>query len=274
MSDHNHETGELTTVAPQAPVSERQISGEIIPAQPPLPQTPFDQVAASIAEITAEIAEHPVLKEGKNAFHGYMFARLQDVLAVVAPAMAKHGLTILQSERERGFMDRGNAIYATYDFVVMHKSGQVWPQRLQGTGVANTRTSKGTFDDKGLNKCHSAARKFFLMSLFQIPTTDDPDRGQRPSANARTPIAQPSRAPIDIEKRKVLERIPGEPWENWSRDFLLAIKGSTDLDKIEAWLDANKTVLEQLRKEMPEHHQHVMRQYNKRVLELQPGEAS
>lgn len=266
MSDHDPETGELPATVPApatAPALEQM--------QQQLPQTPFDQVAGAIAAATAEIAEHPVLKEGKNAFHGYMFARLQDVLAVVAPAMAKHGLTVLQSERESGFMDKGNAVFAKYDFVIIHKSGQVWPIRQQLTGVANTRTSKGTFDDKGMNKCHSAARKFFLMGLFQIPTTDDPDRAAGP--RRPSPISPPTQEPFDANTPRVLPRA-GQPWERWSMLFLGAVLGCRDLDKIEEWLDLNKPVLEELRKELPEHHQHVMRQYNKRVLELQPSEAS
>lgn len=274
MSEHDPETGELPAVV-QSPAIAKPDEVPAQVTQVPLPQTPFDKVAEAIADITAEVAEHPVLKEGKNTFHGYNFARLQDVVTVLSPIMSKHGLTILQSERERGFMDRGNAIYATYDFVVMHKSGQVWPQRLQGTGVANTRTSKGTFDDKGLNKCHSAARKFFLMSLFQIPTTDDPDRaGPRTNTNARTPIAQPTREPVEVDKPQALPRIGEEPWENWTHRFLNVIGMSGDLDKVEAWLDANRQALEQLRKQMPEHHQHIMRQYNKRVLQLQPSETT
>ena len=278
MSEHDPQTGELPATMPAVPAPTTAPAPALEPAQPPaLPVTPFDQVAGAIALATAEIAEHPVLKEGKNTFHGYNFARLQDVLAVVAPAMAKHGLTILQSERESGFMDKGNAVFAKYDFVIIHKSGQVWPIRQQLTGVANARTSKGTFDDKGMNKCHSAARKFFLMSLFQIPTTDDPDRSAgRAAANARTPIAQPNPAlkKIDASTPRMLDRIGDEPWEQWTQRFLAIVRLCAEINKVEAWLGANIDMLEQLRKQLPEHHQHVMRQYNKRVLELEPGEAS
>ena len=94
---------------------------------------------------------------------------MQDILTGLTPLMSKHGMVIMQTEVERGFMDNGNAIFATYDFTIMHKSGEVWPFPQRQTGVSNTRTSKGTFDDKGLNKCHTSARKYFLLSLFQIP---------------------------------------------------------------------------------------------------------
>jgi hypothetical protein len=245
------------------------------PAAPPpaLPVTPFDKVAAAISAITAEIAEHPILKEGRNTFHGYNFARLQDIITALAPIMSKHGLTILQSERERGFMDKGNAIFATYDFTIMHNSGQVWPLQQQQTGVANTRTSKGTFDDKGLNKCHSAARKFFLMSLFQIPTTDDPDRTnvRRPTPPS-SPAPATAQPPVNPNEPVMLERVGNEPWDNWAHRFLNVLGMIEDVDKVERWLDTNKPMLEKLRADLPNHHAHLMRQYQKRILQLQPSE--
>src|SRR5262245_48042082 len=100
-------------------------------ASPMLPKTPFDQIADAIAAASADIAENPVVKEGKNTFHNYNFAKMEDIVEHVAPILSRHGLTVSQSERERGFMDKGNAIYATYDFMIIHKSGQVWPVLLQ-----------------------------------------------------------------------------------------------------------------------------------------------
>src|SRR5262245_33485188 len=141
---------------------------EAVPMYPPLdlPKTPFDQIAEAIAQAAAEIAENPVFKEGKNTFHGYTFAKMQDIVEHVSPILSKHGISITQTERDRGFMDRGNAIFAVYSFVILHKSGQVWPVSPLATGVATCRTSKGTFDDKGLAKCFTAARKAMLVSLF------------------------------------------------------------------------------------------------------------
>jgi hypothetical protein len=43
------------------------------------------------------------------------------------------------------------------------------------TGMSRCRDSKGGFDDKSMNKCHTAARKYFLLALFQIPTGDIDD---------------------------------------------------------------------------------------------------
>ena len=81
-------------------------------------------------------------------------------------------------------------------------SGETWPQPLRQTGVSTCRNSKGGWDDKSLNKCHTAARKYFLLSLFQIPTGEeaDADFGENDERPAKI-----------IERAAVPARIQREP---------------------------------------------------------------
>jgi hypothetical protein len=60
-----------------------------------------------------------------------------------------------------------------YEFTLAHTSGAVWPDKPAHTGMSACRNSKGGFDDKAANKCHTAARKYFLLGLFQVPTGED-----------------------------------------------------------------------------------------------------
>jgi len=240
----------------------------------PLPVTEFDKLADAIAAVMREI--EPVEKGGKNTFQNYKFARMQDVLQELTPLMSKHGIVIMQSEVERGFMDKGGSIYATYDFTVMHKSGQVWPERQRQTGVSRTRDSKGGFDDKSLNKCHTAARKYFLMSLFQIPTSDDVDHQPRKTQHDQPRIEQPP-APkageiVRPENPVALPRGGGE-WQDWTRAWLMMINGAPTIEIAEQWLALNKDTLDRLRSELETHHQFVVREYNKRLRKLSPSEA-
>src|SRR5260370_25590541 len=105
---------------------------------------------------------------------------MQDILQEITPLLGKHGIVIFQSETERAMFDEDNVIDVEYPFTVAHVSGEQWPQPLRQTGVSMCRNSKGGWDDKSLNKCHTAARKYFLLALFQIPTGDeaDADRGE------------------------------------------------------------------------------------------------
>jgi hypothetical protein len=70
--------------------------------------------------------------------------------------------------------DEDNVIAIEYAFTVAHTSDETW-QPLRQTGVSTCRNTKGGWDDKALNKCHTAARKYFLLALFQIPTGEEAD---------------------------------------------------------------------------------------------------
>lgn len=131
------------------------------------------RIATALAEIMGEIGG--VGKHGKNTFHNYKYVRIEDILAKVTPLLASHGIVIIQSETGRALFDNDNVISVSYAFTIAHKSGDVWPDRPVHTGMSTARNSKGGFDDKSINKCHTAARKYFLKALFQITDEETPD---------------------------------------------------------------------------------------------------
>jgi hypothetical protein len=122
-------------------------------------------------------------------FHRYRYATMGDILKEITPLLGRHGIVIFQSETGRAMFDDDNVIAVEYAFTVAHASGETWPHVIKQTGVSTCRNSKGGWDDKSLNKCHTAARKYFLLSLFQIPTgeEDDADQGDRRPAPAQVP---------------------------------------------------------------------------------------
>jgi hypothetical protein len=147
---------------------------EVVTLSPLLAATLVSAIAAVMTEV------HTVARRGVNTFHGYRFARMGDVLQEITPLLGKHGIVIFQSETGRAMFDDGNVVAVEFAFTVVHASGETWPHALRQTGVSTCRNSKGGWDDKSLNKCHTAARKYFLLALFQIPTgeEDDADRGE------------------------------------------------------------------------------------------------
>jgi ERF superfamily len=132
---------------------------------------------------------HVVAKRGENEFHRYRYATMGDILKEVTPLLGRHGIVIFQSETGRAMFDDDNVIAVEYAFTVAHASGETWPHVIKQTGVSTCRNSKGGWDDKSLNKCHTAARKYFLLALFQIPTgeEDDADQADRRPAPAVVP---------------------------------------------------------------------------------------
>jgi len=137
---------------------------------------PAATLVGAIAAVMAEV--HTVAKLGVNDFHGYRYARIGDILQEITPLLGKHGLVIFQSETGRAMFDDENVIAVEYSFTVAHVSGETWPHPLRQTGVSFCRATNGRWDDKSLNKCHTAARKYFLLALFQIPTGDEDDADQ------------------------------------------------------------------------------------------------
>jgi hypothetical protein len=147
---------------------------------------PAKTLLAAISAIMAEVGT--VAKRGKNAFHNYEYATASDILHQVQPLMAKHGLVIFQTEKSHEVIQEGTAMAFTYEFTLAHSSGEVWTEKPLQTGVATSKNSKGGFDDKVANKCHTAARKYFILALFQIPTGDypDPDADEGPQQGKPT----------------------------------------------------------------------------------------
>jgi hypothetical protein len=147
-------------------------------------------IAAAISGVIAECGV--VAKLGTNKFHNYKFAQMQDVLQKVTPLIAKHGLIIVQTEVDRQMVDEGKAVAVEYEFTIAHTSGEVWPDRPKQTGLCRCRDSKGGFDDKCFNKAHTAARKYFLLALFQIATGEEDDADEHETGRAPPPPKRPA----------------------------------------------------------------------------------
>lgn len=219
---------------------------EIDLPSPRIPMPP--EIAKAIIQVMKTIG--PVEKRGWNNFHKYRFAAAGDILAEVQPKMAEAGITILPIEVERKFDDAKGMLEVIYEMLVFHESGAQWQERPRQTGYARAKDSKGGWDDKALNKCHTAARKYFILALFNIPTGDiadadaDADRadyqsdnnvphddGNAPQQERRDP---PRRNPTedkakamkdwcDIAKKEI-ELLPTEKdilnWESKNRETL------------------------------------------------------
>jgi len=262
-------TGRPTRLAP-APDTEETIASFAPPSQPPavredteqhpavrqsvaLPKTDFGEVIAAIAGVMAEIK--PVEKLGWNKFQNYAHARIGDLNAELTPLMGRHGLVVFQNEVDRTMFDNGSTVSVRYEFTVVHKSGQIWPERPLVTGMSRCRDSKGGFDDKTFNKCHTAARKYFLISLFQIPVEDANDAdehepgGEAPRQTTERP--RPTRRPPSPEGKAtpgVIPVVDGEAPTAWAERFKKACGEAETPAVIQKWYSANVAIFEKIKK--------------------------
>lgn len=216
-------------------------TGKVIRVGPHITTEQFGEVVGAVAAVMSELT--PVGKGGTNTFHGYKYARMQDILQVLTPLMGKHGIVVFQYESDRNMFDDGKVIAITYRFIVAHKSGQTWIDQVPQTGMSPCRTSKGTFDDKAFAKCHTSARKYFLLSLFQVPTEDeaDPDNEQATRRNDK-PVPSPDGHIVP----HLIEPKQRDTFDAWADRYLAGARTAKTVAELDAWDTANDDPLSQM----------------------------
>lgn len=223
----------------------------------------MSKIVSAVAKIMGEVGS--VKKDGENKFHNYKYATASDILHKLQPLLAKEGLVVFQNECQRELIADGAALTITYEFVLAHKEGETWPDKPRHTGMASARNSKGGFDDKAANKCHTAARKYFLLALFQIPTGDYDDADQQedapPVASAPKPRAvnpQPVEAPVDPQTGECSpHKITAGDAVKWGGLLVAAVNIAQSEAEIDEWLAKNKEGLETLEGAAPKVHARV-----------------
>jgi hypothetical protein len=127
----------------------------------------MSEINKAIAKVMSEVGS--VRKEGTNSFHNYKYAAAADILHKLQPLTASAGLIIFQNEKNVEMLFGESVMKATYEFSLAHGSGEERAPIIR-SGMAAAKNTKGGFDDKALNKCSTAALKYFLLNLFQIPS--------------------------------------------------------------------------------------------------------
>lgn len=259
---------------------------------------PIGDIAKGIAEVMASVGT--IEKKGVNKFHGYAYARMEDVLQVVTPLMGKAGLAVMQNEIEVQNIE-GNRIRIIYEFTLFHQNGQTLPPvRQSGTSMA--RDSKGNFDDKAFAKCHTNARKYYLLGLFGVPAgdfpdPDDDDANQRPAsrpvpgpsqapqkAAAAAPAPETARAPaqapteaaaIDLAEGppKKLEMPQGTSAQAWSEMYIRCIGKAKSVEEIAAWDNMNDDYLQRISDRYSVIYDRIKAAVDSRMASLSPAHA-
>ena len=110
-----------------------------------------------------------VPKGGRNAHHGYNYARLEDILGAVSPVLAKHDLSLISGTGNIQVLDgrKGNAVLANLSVRLLHTSGE-WIE-VDSCGEGQDQT------DKSVYKAITGARKYGIACLLNLTTSDDPE---------------------------------------------------------------------------------------------------
>jgi hypothetical protein len=123
-----------------------------------------------IAKVSADLCQHGISKDRKNAQQSYNFRGIDDVYNALAPIISKHGLVILPRVMRREVSERmgksGSSLFyvvveAEFDFVSSH-DGTKHTVKTFGEAMDS--------GDKATNKAMSAAYKYAAFQAFCIPT--------------------------------------------------------------------------------------------------------
>jgi hypothetical protein len=200
------------------------------------------QLAVKINECSMEIKS--IEKTGKNEKQGYRFTPGGELFRIVRKVLQTHGVTIFPScegvtviaqyttaSGGTMFVYSASMTYTLVDIT----SGESMQCQYMGTG-ADT-------GDKGIYKAYTAALKYFLRDLFQIPFGEEPDddsdsddelsNGEK-SATATQSHEKPTQG---WSGKK-----PDEPASDKQKNLILGILGSCGFD--------NKEVVEKIFEKM------------------------
>ena len=161
-------------------------------------------VYRAINAITAALAKHGIQKTHKNSHDHYLYRSIDDVLARLAPLLARHRLCVLPRVLRRKGADRvgeGQSVVSNvcvlvaYD-LVSSRDGSGHTIKASGEALDSS--------DKATAKAMSAAYKSAMLQTFCVPVAGGED------ADENSPKL----------RRRVIGREPAQGWQAWADDIV------------------------------------------------------
>lgn len=191
-------------------------------------------IYASIAAIMGEIGA--IGKNKKNAQQDFMYRGIDDVMNVLNPLFAKHGVFVVpevldKAREERTSKSGGNLIFTTLTvrYTFYATDGSSVSAQVVGEGMDSA--------DKSTNKALAIAMKYALFQVFCIPTEEmvDPDaetppestkQQQKPQAQAKPEAVKPQLTRAEMVKTVLDAR--GVTQEQFDRAAAEVLDGPLD----------------------------------------------
>lgn len=244
----------------------------------PMEPAPIGNIAGAISSVMSEVGT--IEKRGYNDHFKYHFARMEDVLEALTPLMGKHGLAIFQNELK--IVMEGSRMAVEYEFSVIHKSNERWPP-LKQTGSAIARDRQGNLDDKAIAKCHTQARKYFLLGLFQVPAGEFPDSDGDANGKDKKSVPGPSsegqrfgpdekiKTPQEMTGPHKLALPAGATADQWANAYLRTLGSAKSVEELQAWDQFNDDYLQRISDKYPEIYKMLTTTYERRLTDVGGG---
>ena len=188
------------------------------------------------ALVAAQEALKPIAKDGKNPAFRSRYATLDGIMETVRPALAAHGLAVVQGVVHPETGEGGRLVGIMVETRLVHTSGE-WLASVVPVPVA-----KG--DAHGLGSALSYGRRYGISALLALSTDEDDDGNAAAKAPPAKPQAKPAPA-APAPGQRLHDRVPTTPPpEGMSlakantvelKGQLLADMEDDRLDKLRAW---------------------------------------
>ncbi len=212
-------------------------------------------VYQAINAVAAELAENGIAKSHRNEEGDYAYRSIEDVLASLAPLLARHSLCILPRVIERNAMRASRAsqlvtVRAAFDLV----------SALDGSSHKVESFGEALDDsDKGTAKAMSAAYKAAMLQAFCIPVPPEDTDTSSPRLNGTAG---------DKLGRIALSE-PVEGWESWAGEVIHIAKSCESAEAIDRLTNVRQSLLAALQRARPELYATIGEAIAARLAELQ-----
>ena len=190
------------------------------------------------ALVAAQGALKPIAKDGKNPAFRSRYATLDGIMETVRPALAAHGLAVVQGVVHPETGEGGRLVGIMVETRLVHTSGE-WLASVMPVPVA-----KG--DAHGLGSALSYGRRYGISALLALSTDEDDDGNAAAKAPPAKPQAKPAPA-APAPGQRLHDRVPTTPPSEGmtlSKAETVELKGQRladmdddRLDKLRAWAE-------------------------------------
>jgi hypothetical protein len=188
------------------------------------------------ALVAAQGGLKPIAKDGKNPAFRSRYATLDGIMETVRPALAAHGLAVVQGVVHPETGEGGRLVGITVETRLVHTSGE-WLASVVPVPVA-----KG--DAHGLGSALSYGRRYGISALLALSTDEEDDGNAAAKAPPVKPQAKPAPA-TPAPGQRLHDRVPTTPppeGMTLAKAETVELKGQRladmdddRLDKLRAW---------------------------------------
>lgn len=225
---------------------------------------------SALADAKREIK--PIIKD-KQVGSMYRYETFAAIAEAVDPVLSEHGLFYTFPDAA----GHNDPALVTVCCRLSHRNGY----SVEATRSAKPDVGQNRNAVQAMGSSITYLQRYTLKAVLGLAVTQDQDgRQQAPRFADRPEIRDASHPDLaakvtQVATQDMLQVISGPPvaiprdtneqWQHWTAWLLQAINRARTVELIEQWRSANSSTLDQLRNNLPTHHQFVEREISKRL---------